>query len=246
VFQRSNARRRIAQAALAVALLAPALGISASSAFAGPAVAAAAAPGSEVSQMATTAVEALSALKGWDGQVITAESFLDQAVDYSKTTAIPGAPSIDAWTAVSVTPYVAQLARLSVYVAEHAGVSSQELLAVWVKTDSRRMVAVLTALAQLGTPYRTRGDAPGGFDCSGLFGYSWEQAGVSVPRSSGAIIHSAHAVTRAQLLPGDVVWRPGHVQMYLGVGDATVHSPRTGKTVEVTNWGRVSRFGSPI
>jgi cell wall-associated NlpC family hydrolase len=230
----------MAQLALAAALVAPAVGVTGASAFARSAVAV---PRAEDTQMVAVASQALTGLRGLDGQLITTESVLQQAKDFAQ---VSGAPDADPWTSVAVTPYVAQLAQLSVYVGEHTGVNSQQLLAVWVKTDSRRMVAVLTALAQLGTPYRALGDRPGGFDCSGLFGYSWEQAGVSVPRSSGAIIQAARSVKQAGLQPGDVVWRSGHVQMYLGVGDATVHSPRSGKTVEVTNWGRVSRFGSVI
>jgi len=239
VFQRSNARRRLAQVAVATVLAIPTVGATTTMAFASPAVTRRA----DVQGPVAAANQALSALRGPDGRVMTNASFLDQARQFDQAI---GRPDVDPWQAVSGTPYVAQLAQLSVYVGARSGVDSRQLLAVWVRTDSRRMVAVLSALAQLGTPYRTRGDQPGGFDCSGLFGYSWDQAGSAVPRNSGEIIRSARPVSAAQLQPGDVVWRSGHVQMYLGLGDATVHSPQHGRTVEVTNWGHVSRFGSVI
>jgi cell wall-associated NlpC family hydrolase len=195
-----------------------------------------------VSDASNTAKAALASLLG-DARVIPPGTFESQVLAFEQSL---GMVNPDPWTAISASPYMAQLATLAVYVGQNTGVNSQQLLSVWIKTDNRRMVAVLTALAQLGTPYRTRGQAPGGFDCSGLFGYSWEQAGVMVPRSSGSIISALRRVPQAELQPGDVVWRSGHVQMYLGLGDATVHSPQHGQRVEVTHWGRVSRFGSPI
>ncbi|MCU1346602.1 MAG: hypothetical protein JWL70_2868, partial [Acidimicrobiia bacterium] len=196
----------------------------------------------EVSQSAAIAGQALGALHTLDGRILD-EPFLQQAQEFAQ---VVGGPPVDAWNAAAPTPYVNQLALLAVYVGEHSGVNPQQLLAVWVKTDSRRMVAVLTALAQIGTPYRAGGQRPGGFDCSGLVGYAWSQAGVGMPRNSEDIIRALRSVSQDQLQPGDVVWRRGHVQMYLGLGDATVQSPHTGATVEVTTWGRVSRFGSPL
>ncbi len=46
---------------------------------------------------------------------------------------------------------------------------------------------------------------------------------------------------------GDLVYYPGHVMMYLGVGDAIVHSRNSGSTVEITfvTGGRSVRFGDP-
>jgi cell wall-associated NlpC family hydrolase len=237
--ERSKVRRRLAGVALVGALALPVVVGTAGFASAAPIATAGANP---VSDAANTAKAALASLLGSSG-TIPAGTFESQVVAYEQGL---GMVNPDPWTAISASPYVAHLANLSVYVGTNSGVNAPQLLSLWIKTDNRRMVAVLAALAQLGTPYRSRGQAPGGFDCSGLYGYAWEQAGVAVPRSSGSIISGLRRISQAELQPGDVVWRSGHVQMYLGLGDATVHSPQHGRRVEVTNWGRVSRFGSPI
>ena len=117
---------------------------------------------------------------------------------------------------------------------------------IWRRTEDRRMRAVLSALAQVGTPYRAAGNQPGGFDCSGLTSYAWSQAGLKIARSSGDQINATSPRMFEQMLPGDLIWRPGHVGMYLGFGDAMVHSPQTGKTVEVRTIGKGVRFGSPL
>jgi cell wall-associated NlpC family hydrolase len=135
---------------------------------------------------------------------------------------------------------------LAYEVAARAKVDAAALELVWRRTDERRMRAVLSALAQVGTPYRSAGNQPGGFDCSGLTSYAWSQAGVKIPRSSGDQISAVAPRTIDQLLPGDLVWHPGHIGMYLGVSDAMVHSPQTGKTVEVRKINRGVRYGSPL
>ena len=116
----------------------------------------------------------------------------------------------------------------------------------WASAEPRRMMALYAALAQVGTNYRYTGNEPGGFDCSGLTSYAWAVAGVKIPRTSTDQINAAIPRSENQLLPGDLVWRPGHIMMYLGVGDFAIDSPQTGKQVRVRQWGRTSRFGSPI
>ena len=74
----------------------------------------------------------------------------------------------------------------------------------------------------------------GGFDCSGLVLFAYGQAGIGLPRSSHDQIRAATQIDRADLEPGDLVYYPGHVSMYLGVGDAIVHSPNSGNHVEIT------------
>ena len=140
-----------------------------------------------------------------------------------------------------------QLIRMLAYeVGARTKVDPAALENIWRRTEDLRMRAVLSALAQVGTPYRAAGNQPGGFDCSGLTSYAWSQAGVKIARSSGDQINAASPRTFEQMLPGDIIWRPGHVGMYLGFGDAMVHSPQTGKTVEVRTIGKGVRFGSPL
>jgi cell wall-associated NlpC family hydrolase len=116
----------------------------------------------------------------------------------------------------------------------------------WAQADPRRMIAVYAALAQIGTAYRYSGTEPGGFDCSGLTSYAWGVAGVKLPRISTDQINATSARSAEQLLPGDLVWRPGHIMMFIGAGDYIVDSPQTGKNVMVRQWGHTSRYGSPI
>jgi peptidoglycan DL-endopeptidase CwlO len=142
--------------------------------------------------------------------------------------------------------YEATLVQLAAMVAERTKVSADALVKVWRSTDDRRMKAILTAMAQVGTRYRYTGNQPGGFDCSGLTSYAWAQAGVKIPRTSTEQISKLSPRSIEQMLPGDLIWRPGHIGLYLGVGDAMVHSPQTGKTVEVKKIGRSSRWASPL
>ena len=137
------------------------------------------------------------------------------------------------------------LRLLATVVAGETKVDPLSLESVWLRTDERRMRVILSALAQVGTPYRYAGNQPGGFDCSGLTSFSWQQVGVKLPRSSGDQINALAPRAFQQLEPGDIIWRPGHVGMYLGAGDAMVHSPQTGKSVEVRKMGKAIRFGSP-
>jgi peptidoglycan DL-endopeptidase CwlO len=124
--------------------------------------------------------------------------------------------------------------------------SADQLDAAWASADPRRMMAVYAALAQVGTNYRYSGNEPGGFDCSGLTSYAWAVAGVRLPRTSTDQIGAASPRTADRLLPGDLVWRPGHIMMYLGAGEYVIDSPQTGKKVTVRQWGRTSRYGSPV
>ncbi|MCU1345677.1 MAG: hypothetical protein JWL70_1943 [Acidimicrobiia bacterium] len=167
----------------------------------------------------------------------------------AQSTASPpsSSPPGAAAAAVSTTPtYADRLATLAALVAPRAGVDANQLVAVWLRTDSRRMIAVITAIGQVGDKYKALGSGPDAFDCSGLFWFSWRQAGVSVPRNSTAIINAAKPLRQDQVQPGDVVWRPGHVMMALGLGTASVDAPETGRTVQVAPWGNVKRFGSPL
>ena len=148
----------------------------------------------------------------------------------------------------SADRYLALLRAIANVVGPRTKTAPTALEAVWVRTDGRRMKAILTAMAQVGTRYRYTGNKPGGFDCSGLTSYAWLQAGVQIPRTSTLQYQGLAKKSSAELLPGDIVWHPGHVSMYLGVDQAIVDAPQTGKTVEVKKAGSrswVSFLGPP-
>ena len=92
--------------------------------------------------------------------------------------------------------------------------------------------AVLEIAARyVGTPYRSGGSTPIGFDCSGFVSYVYAQLGVSLPRSSSAYRSIGTVVSRADAQPGDIIWSPGHVAIYAG-GNTQIDSPRPGKTIQ--------------
>ncbi len=96
--------------------------------------------------------------------------------------------------------------------------------------SATRANIMAVAASYVGTPFRYGGTSPSGFDCSGFTGYVFAQVGVSLPRTSGAQAASAVRISRAEALPGDLVYLPGHVGIYAGNG-MMYDSPRTGRTV---------------
>ncbi|MGD9702952.1 MAG: C40 family peptidase [Acidimicrobiia bacterium] len=128
----------------------------------------------------------------------------------------------------------AALDPLATEVGARAGIDPTELVRVWRATDGTRMTAVLSALSQVGVNYRYAAASPGkAFDCSGLVSWAWSQAGVALPAQSKQMINTTVKKDLAAALPGDVFWYPGHVSLALGVGEAFVHAPYRGRTIEV-------------
>lgn len=106
--------------------------------------------------------------------------------------------------------------------------------------------AVSAAMGQIGTPYVWGGSSPGGFDCSGLTSWSYRQAGVSIPRTSGAQCSGLPRVSRDQLQPGDLLCFGSpvhHIGMYVG-GGSMVEAPRTGLNVRTTTINRSGYSGA--
>jgi cell wall-associated NlpC family hydrolase len=97
--------------------------------------------------------------------------------------------------------------------------------------------AVQAAESQIGTPYVWGGSAPGGFDCSGLVMWSYAQAGIGLPRTSGAQFAATTHIPLADIQPGDLLfYGPSgseHVSMYVG-GGSMIEAPYTGASVWIT------------
>jgi cell wall-associated NlpC family hydrolase len=121
------------------------------------------------------------------------------------------------------------------------------LSAAWDRADIPHQIALMAALTQLGVPYRHNQSREGvGFDCSGLTSYAWGVAGVGLTRQSASQIRESAPRDRNSAQAGDIVYYPGHVMMYLGIGNAIVHAPYSGRTVEVDSTShRRIRFGDP-
>lgn len=162
--------------------------------------------------------------------------------------------SYDTWTATqdpaAHRTYVWFRTQTAQYAAIELGYPQDAMVQAWAATPIDHQRAVLAAMTQIGVPYRTNTSKEGvGFDCSGLTTYAWGRAGVTLVRQSSAQIRNADGRDRSTAKAGDLVQYPGHVMLYLGVGDAIVHSVMSGRTVELdTISGRRTnsvRFGDP-
>ena len=101
--------------------------------------------------------------------------------------------------------------------------------------------AIAAAKTRLGSPYVWGATGPETFDCSGLTGWAYRQAGLNLPRTSRQQWFAGSHPSVADLLPGDLLfWGPNrsnpqsihHVAMYIG-GGMMIAAPRTGTVVRI-------------
>ena len=140
---------------------------------------------------------------------------------------------------------------IAVEAARRVEADPARMQAAWAAADTTHQLVLMAAFTQLGTPYRNRARAAGeGFDCSGLTSWAWSQVGVQLERVSRDQIRSVTPVDRTTAQAGDLIYYPGHVSLYLGVDDFIIHSPFTGRDVEVSHisksHSRSAKLGNPI
>lgn len=114
-----------------------------------------------------------------------------------------------------------------------AGNKTEVQLQVEVTFSGERIVN--TGLSKRGCPYVWGSTGPNSFDCSGFTQWVYRQNGISIPRTSAEQRASAKKiVSLSELEVGDILWRSGHVGIYIGNGQY-VHAPHTGDVVKVSS-----------
>lgn len=110
--------------------------------------------------------------------------------------------------------------------------------------EAWRDVVLTAAYANLGGSYIYGGSAFKACDCSGLVLWCYAKAGVSLSHYSEDQARYCNKPL-SQAVPGDIVWRYGHVGIYVGDGiTIEAHSPARG-----ISYGSLSSFaacGSPL
>ncbi|MFJ8017056.1 C40 family peptidase [Streptomyces sp. NPDC096339] len=107
--------------------------------------------------------------------------------------------------------------------------------------------AVAIAASKKGAPYVYGATGPSEFDCSGLTLYAFGKAGRPLPRTADAQFDDTLHISRAQRVPGDLVFFPkggtmGHVGIYAG-HDKIWHAPKPGTRVRLERiWTRAVHY----
>jgi len=83
--------------------------------------------------------------------------------------------------------------------------------------DTLRRALVDTVMTYKGTHYRWGGKTPQGIDCSGLCSTTYMLCGILIYRDAKIVEgFPIHEIPREQMKPGDLLFFPGHVAMYIG------------------------------
>ncbi|MEY8678324.1 C40 family peptidase [Granulimonas faecalis] len=87
-------------------------------------------------------------------------------------------------------------------------------------SSSARQAVLDAAYSMIGSDYVYGACDPAGrrFDCSGFTMYCFSKAGISLPHYSESQANRTPKKSVSELLPGDLVWHPGHVGIYAGNG----------------------------
>ena len=85
--------------------------------------------------------------------------------------------------------------------------------------DALRQALVDAAMLYQGTHYRWGGKSPMGIDCSGLCSMAYMLCGILIYRDARIVEgFPIHEISLENIKPGDLLFFPGHVAMYIGDG----------------------------
>lgn len=110
---------------------------------------------------------------------------------------------------------------------------------------------IAAARTQLGDPYLFGATGPNAWDCSGLLQWAYKQVGISIPRTTYAMVDDKQLgyVSRADIAPGDLLffsYGPGkensHVAMWTGDGKIIQSGSGGVKEFTFSNWSQVSQI----
>jgi len=174
---------------------------------------------------------------------VIAQSAQEAIATFDSLTELSAADRSDVFSAL-----VADIARQA---ALFLGVDVRLMQQSWLRADMSHKLALINGLTQLGVPYKINAATENvAFDCSGLVAFAWGKVGVDMTHGSSAQFASATRVKVEDAQPGDLIWRPGHISMYLGVPSAVLQTPYSGRSVElqkmnerITSW---VKYANPL
>jgi len=102
-----------------------------------------------------------------------------------------------------------------------------------------REALVNTAYSYLGTPYRWGGKSTLGIDCSGFTFMVYALNGIYIHRDSAWLPQSpVRKIADCEKKPGDLLYFPGHIALYLGNGEYIHSTAKDGAGVTINSMKR--------
>ncbi|UMZ74862.1 stalk domain-containing protein [Natranaerofaba carboxydovora] len=136
--------------------------------------------------------------------------------------------------------YVPLIFVLLIFVFTNGLAASSKSIEMERTTEiSTRQQIIETALENQGVPYVWGGASPSGFDSSGIIYYVFNNNSIEIPRVHFDIYDKGQAISKNELLPGDIIFfettrqGPSHGGIYIGSGEF-VHSSSPGNVVSTS------------
>ena len=178
-----------------------------------------------------------------DQEEVIAESAKEAISVFSSLTRLSEADRSDV--------FLAYVSNIAVLAANFLAVDARRMQQSWLAADFAHQRALINGLTQLGVPYKNNSSIEDvAFDCSGLVAFAWGKVGVGMTHGSSAQFASSTQIKVEDAQVGDLIWRPGHISMYLGVPSAILQTPYSGRSVElqmmnerITSW---VKYANPL